>query len=254
MLSWVEPSLWTAAWLTGDLELCETRAATYRERGLRRLQPEFVASGAMGLGWAKLLQGTTSAVALLEKAVNVAPRDDRIGVRNDRVDRAGLGQDLNGRPRRRTTLSLEAVSNAHPGARWFDPLIAIGWGGCGSPKVTSSERGRCSPKPLALRRGRGQYPYALLAWHLDARLAPTAETARAVSAVAATTDGPLAPRVVAYVNALLRRDGNALDDISEEFEKIVCGCWPRSQPRQVVHPDIAAATALGLTVCGASCS
>ena len=129
MLSWVEPALWTAAWLSGDLEQAHLLADAYRTSGLETRDSERVAGGSMGVGWAALLRGELRpALARFEDAIALAPVDDRIGIKTIALIGTGWAHAWSGDTVAAAAALDEADAVSTAGARWFDPCATVGRG------------------------------------------------------------------------------------------------------------------------------
>ena len=221
LVSWAEPALWAAAWLSGDPAEAEALAGAYRISGLDTHDAERVAAGSMGVGWANIMRGeTASAVARLEDAVALAPRDDRVGIRTIALIGLGWARAWQGDVAAATSALDEAERAAAVGARWFDACATIGRGWVAATVGDEREARRLFEAAADDGERRGQRPYALFALHALARLGRAKTVSARIAALAREVDGALGPAMVAHAEALAADDPVALEACCDGFENI----------------------------------
>lgn len=224
LLSWTGPALWAAAWLSGDLAQAESLADAYRVLGLETRDPERVAAGSMGVGWAALLRGeVATAVSRLEDAVALTPDDDRIGIRTIALIGLGWAHAWTGDTVAAVAVLDEAEIAAASGARWFDPCMTIGRAWVAATVGDEREARTLFERAADESGRRGLVPYALFALHGLARLDRASAVIARIVALARGVDGPSAPATAAHTQALATDDADALDACSVSFEQL--GMW-----------------------------
>jgi len=221
LLSWAEPALWTAKWLSGDIREAETLADVYHHAGLDARDTERVAGGSMALGWAALMHGDiVTAISRFEDAVALAPVDDRIGIKTIALIGLGWAHAANHDVDAAAAALDEAETAAATGAKWFEPAATIGRAWVAATVGDEREARNLFEQAADNSKRRGLNPYALFAFHALARLDRAKAVAGPIARLARTIDGPFAPVVVAHTNALADDDPAALDACSERFEQL----------------------------------
>lgn len=245
LLSWTEPALWTAKWLSGDVIEAETLADAYHQAGLDARDTERVAGGSMALGWAALMRGDiVAAISRLEDAVALAPADDRIGIKTVALIGLGWAHAWNHNVDAATDALDEAETAAATGAKWFDPAATIGRAWVAATNGDEREARSLFEQAADHSKAQGLYPYALFALHALARLDRAKAVSGPIAALARNVDGPFAPIAVAHTHALADDDPTALDRSSERFEQLgMLGLAAESAAAAARAYDIRGATA-----------
>ncbi len=221
-LSWAEPAVWTATWLSGDVRGAEALAGAFRVAGFRSRNDEYVSAGSMGLGWAAVERGdVAAAVDLFNDAVAVTAADDRIGVATAAWSGRALAEVARGEARLAEACLDAAVERARSSARWFDPYIEIGRSGVLALDGRRAEAASALEATATDCIERGFLPYAVRATHAIVRNAaprPTPPgTAERLRDLSRQVDGQYAEISADHAEALDGADGPALEAVADAF-------------------------------------